>query len=250
LSRLSQPVVTEQFFWPIRLGELVDWYSFPVENFVKDCKSPKDVCDKVIRLVQYPYFMGHPEDRHQLLAFRDKVLGWKWKRCVKEDFWSPASYSAVLLIGDCEDSSILAVAGHRKLGLRPDQTYEVFGVVRDARTNEILGGHGWNVWKEGRRWLLCESTLDVPPPEYPIVADIRRACQIGNILYCPELLFNDIAYEMVGSEEVFKRKHKEKETEQKYEAIAKAWRIPTKPIILARRSRLRRIRRFFSRIVR
>jgi len=106
---------------------------------------------------------------------------------------------------NCEDSSVAYCAVAGRILDRGERVYEALGVVRDVRTRQILGGHGWNYAKWKGKWHLIESTLDNPPSEYPEVEDPKYP-----------------AYSRMG--------RKEKETRAKYQAIQDSWEAMAKPL--------------------
>ena len=139
----------------------------------------------------------------------------------------------------------------------PKDVYEVFGYVRDARTEEILGGHGWAYCRHESfgddEFHYVESTLDAPPEKYPVVEDIRKPFRWGNWELVPEMIWNDKHYEEINLGFTFhssvvahvfrvrRKKYirfnnyldlrlKEKETRRKYEALSKMWGVGVKPL--------------------
>jgi hypothetical protein len=242
------PVIDGERFELFELNELFDYNRYVVKKFFEDCKTAKDVADKVIRAVQYPFYLGQPDDTHKWNHFHGK-----WCKTITEDYWQLNSETALFLIGDCEDSSTLTVGGMRLKGVSPNNVYEVFGLVKDANGN-ILGGHAWVYSRDKSfgtdKFVLVESTLDEPPERYPEVGstldDLRKPFRYENIVYEPEWLFNDVQFIEVPSSDkrmmlkMVKRK-KFVENKMKYEAIAKAWKINTKPLKKFR-SKLARIR--------
>ena len=243
------PIVRTQRFWEIRLNELLDYDSYQVERFVDGCKDARELADKVIQEIEYPFYHGQPDDLHIWNAFHGKYC-----RRVDADFWQKASETAAMKIGDCEDSSILGVAGSLLLG---KEAYEVFGYVEDIRTGEILGGHGWYYVKDpdgfgDDKFHYIESTLDRPPEKYPVVEDIRKPFVSGVWRLVPEVIWNKKTYEPLGltidmasrvarlmakvkSDAILRAGYfyltkKMKETRRKYEALARMWNIPTKPL--------------------
>jgi len=159
----------------------------------------------------------------------------------------------VFLIGDCEDSSVAFITCvHVLVPKDYKYGYELFGLVKDTDGN-ILGGHGWSVSKglPDDQYRLYESTLDVPPAEYPIVKDPFKPFQLGDVVYEPEWIFNKYEFHTVsGVSSPSKRSQKEKETEQKYRAIAEAWHIKPKPLIQMERSKVRKVRRLIGKVLR
>jgi len=244
------PIVYHQRFWPIKLNELIDYQSYLVQEFIKDCKDPKELADKVIKEIEYPFYAGAPDDLHIYNSFHGRFC-----RKVESDYWAKASECLAALIGDCEDSTIAFVAGARAMGVKPEDVYVVFGYVRNVRTGEVVGGHAWAVIIHesfGAGWRYVESTLDVPPEEYPVVEDIRKPFTWGSWVLIPEILWNDVYYEELGmsislSSSVawflvkmrkkkrvrvgyFELKFKEKETRRKYEALRQMWGCDNKPL--------------------
>ena len=245
------PVVYHQRFWPIRLNELIDYQSYLVQEFIKDCKTPRELADEVIRKIAYPFHGGKPDDLHIYNSFHGRFC-----RKIESDYWAKASECLAALIGDCEDSTITFVACARAMGVKPEDVYVVFGYVRNARTGEIVGGHAWAVIIHesfGAGWRYIETTLDVPPGDYPVVDDIRKPFAWGSWVLVPEILWNDSYYEeiqltrrLMAEVAVFlfkKRKSQivkhsnyldlkfsEKETRKKYEALSEMWGITTKPL--------------------
>jgi len=243
------PIVTDRRFWPFALYELFTLYSYQVLEFCEGLNHPREVANRVIRLIRYPFYLGAPNDSHQLLAFRDRLRGWRFRKCVELDFWQTAAETAAIRVGDCEDSSILFVAccGSPEISWGSKDVYEAFGVVRDARTNRVLGGHGWSYCRWEGKWHLIESTLDIPPPSYPEVPNIRKPFRYKNVIYEPWVLFNWDRYEPLSSSEdpvsKYLRMKKEKgETVEKHEAISEAWKIKTKPLKQREKSLLVRLR--------
>ena len=245
---LSFPVVQTQYFWEIRLNELLDWRSYQVEKFIKDCETPRDAADKIIRYLKYPFYAGRPCDRHEYNAFRGKYC-----RTVDLDYWARASECLASGWGDCEDGSIALVAALRRMGLAPEDVYVVFGYVRNAETGEVLGGHGWvyarhpSFGKDG--YIYIETTLDEPPKEYPEVPDITKPFRWKRIELVPEFLWNDEVYKPVAvalgfiiywfhrywgvKEKILgylDLKKRLKETRRKYEGLQRAWQMPVKPL--------------------
>lgn len=237
------PIVTEQFFWKILLNELLDFNSLPIKDYIKDVSTPKALADKIIRDIEYPFYLGRPDDTHILNCFHGK-----WCKKITLDFWQPASWTAVIKIGDCEDSSILYVASAEAMDVSDEDVYEVFGYVLDAKTQSLLGGHGWVYVRHKSfgddSWRYVETTLDIPPAEYPKVPDINKPFNYQNIILVPEILWNSSKYIelMVESMRYYSLKKRDKESKKKYEAIQKAFEIPVKPLKKARKSMLSRLR--------
>ncbi len=196
---MSHPVFKNQRFWKFSLKELFNLNSVLVQEYAEASRDVIDLANRIILDIEYPFHLGRPTDSHQLLAFHD------YKKCIDLDFWSKADETCAMRKGDCEDSSILFVTCARVIGLTEKEVYEAFGVVRDAETKQILGGHGWAYfWHDG--WRLYESTLDAYPEEYPIVGEkhndiieIKEPYTLANVIYDPESLFNDTEHHFIKS---------------------------------------------------
>lgn len=226
------PVVEDKRFWDFRLNELIDYQSYQVGEYVIGNPSPSVLADNVIMDCKYPFHLGKPDDTHLWNCYHGN---YKWCKQIDIDFWQKASETARILVGDCEDTSILYVAGARRTGVSSDDVYEVFGLVKD--NGNILGGHGWAVCKWGGDWHLIESTLDIPPSEYPVVPNINEPFRKGDWVYHPEILFNDEKFSELSAcnlQRYADRKFSEKETRAKYEALAKAWGIKPTPLNTSR----------------
>jgi len=222
------PVIENKRFWPFALCELVDLFSYQVNKYSLELPNdPKAVADAVIKDVRYPFHLGQPDDYHQLNCFHGS---YKFCKRVDLDFFQKASETAFLKVGDCEDSSVLYTALAGKL-VGAESVYEVLGLVKDADTGEILGGHGWSVCKWQSQWHLAESTLDIPPAQYPVIVHYKAPCTIGKYIYAPMVLFNWKKYiEISPISNYLGLSFKSKETRRKYEAISRAFGIRTKPL--------------------
>ena len=237
---MSFPVIEGTRFEPFRLNELFDYQRYVVKKFFEDCKTAREVAEKVIKVIQYPLHFGQPDDQHHWNHFHGK-----FDRTITEDYWQTCSETALFGRGDCEDSSILTVGGMRLKGVSNESVYEVFGIVRDAQTLEILGGHGWVYTRDPSfgtdKFVLVESTLDQPPRKYPEVGtsldDLKRPYRFENIIYEPEQLFNDEVYVELKPLITHKRT-----TRKVHEAIEKAWGS-SKFMKALRRSKLYRLKR-------
>jgi len=240
---MSFPLISGRRFEDFNLNELLDFYKYVVRSFIVDCKTAKDVAEKVIVKVQYPLYMGQPDDEHHWNNFHGK-----WCNTISEDYWQTCSETALMLIGDCEDSSVLCVGAMRALGVVPENVYEVFGVVRDAKTGEILGGHGWLYAMDASfgtlNYVLVESTLDTPPARYPDVGmkldDLKEPFTLNNVIYDPEVLFNDKYYIEVNPLSF------RMDTVKKHEALERAWNCRTKLTSKLRTSKIYKIRRLIK----
>jgi hypothetical protein len=241
---MSFPVVRDQFFYPIYLSELIDWGSYVVREYVKGKKSAREVVDALIRDIRYPFWMGNPDDSHTLNMYHGE---YKWCKRIDEDFWDKGSMVVgTNMVADCDGSAIATVTCLRAFGVKPENVYVVFGVVRDAATRVVLGGHAWTVTKDASfqsdKFVLCEMTLDTPPSQYPEVGltleDLKKPFRYGTIEYDPQAFFNDQAY--VELEPITLGR---KDTHAKHEAIERAWGVESKYLKALRRSRVWRLKR-------
>jgi len=155
-----------------KINELLDTGD-PVWEYRDELRSIKDICEFVIKEFDYPMRWGTPTDVHR--------NNWFSGLCCHQitlDYWQCASETLMTLrlnrrygrkgYGDCEDTSALFVT------LMEEKAFEAYmclGLV--YRGEDLLGGHGWAIFKdEIGMWRLYESTLDVPPvyPDgYPTV---------------------------------------------------------------------------------
>lgn len=224
------PIVYGKRFEPFYLWELCDYWSFTVQDYVKGL-DVAGVAEKVIVDIRYPFYMGQPDDRHDVNFFHGKFC-----KTIHVDYWAKASEVALIKWGDCEDSSTLFLACCRALGVDAKSVYEAFGVVRDVETGKILGGHAWCYIEDrlGSGWRLYESTLDRSPLVYPKVEDPHKPIVVGRVKYEPWVIWNDEKYEEVKEENMFEKYAKmgfrDKETFEKHKAIEKAFNIKTKAL--------------------
>ena len=198
-----------------------------------------------IRQVGYPLVNGVPDDWHEWNAY-------KGRDCYKvtEDYWD-ATWEVMMEVvlcrrqgceplADCDGSSEYITGMLRILGV---DAWEVFGEV--YRDSQPLGGHAYLYarFPDGK-YKLIESTLDTPPkwPDgYPVIDPSTNKWRVGNITYVGDFRFNDEElYEWSetgsgGEEPGFRvRKHlemtrRERERREKYDAIAEAYGVATKP---------------------
>jgi len=155
-----------------------------------------------------------------------------------------------LFVHNCEDSSVLTASGMRLKGVPPENVYVSFGVVKDAQTQEILGGHAYVFCRDpsfnSDKYVLVETTLDTPPPRYPEVGstleDLKKSFAWEGIVYVPEQLFNDSIYVEIKPL-ITMRERRMRERKEKYEAIMRAWKIRTKYHVALERSILHRMKR-------
>ncbi len=189
---MNFPVYQNQRFFPFKLNELIDKDSHTIWQFSKD-RDYMIIASDILMLVRYPFKNGKPDDEHGYSAFNGI---YHYNRKIVDDYWQKGEETISILVGDCEDSSIAFVSCMR--AKNNSGVFEVLGYVT-KENGEFLGGHGWSVSKliPDNNWRLYESTLDLPPLEYPIVADIRKPFHYNGIIYYPEQLFNDIEYEEV-----------------------------------------------------
>ena len=242
---MSFPVVEGTRFERFRLNELFDYNRYVVQEFFKDCGTAREVAEKVIRAIQYPLYMGQPDDRHCVNWFHGKFC-----RCITDDYWAMPWEVIVCGYGDCEDSSVLTASGMRLKGVPPENVYVSFGVVKDAQTQEILGGHAYVFCRDpsfnSDKYVLVETTLDTPPPRYPEVGstleDLKKSFAWEGIVYVPEQLFNDSIYVEIKPL-ITMRERRMRERKEKYEAIMRAWKIRTKYHVALERSILHRMKR-------
>jgi len=220
------PLITKQRFWTKCLNELFTRHAYQIKKFVEGLDT-WSVIAKVIEQIQYPFFLGKPNDSHQFVAFRDKILKWKFRRCVELDFFQTAEETVVIGIGDCEDTSILTVTCLGCLGVKAEHVFVTIGIVKDAETNQPLGGHAWVVFKE-TKWYLIETTLDSVPSEYPVVNDITKEFRYKNIIYEPYQLFNWQMFKSIRPFLFGWNMHSRK----KYEALSKVFDRKAGPLAL------------------
>jgi len=243
---VSFPVIEGTRFEPFRLNELFDYNRHVVQDFFKNCKTARDVAELVIRAVQYPLYMGQPDDEHIWNHYHGK-----WCRVIEWDYWQMCSETALFLIGDCEDSSVLTVGGMRLLGVSSRDVYTVFGLVKDS-TGEVLGGHGWVYARDPsfgtNKFVLVETTLDVPPSRYPEVGvtldDLKRPYKFESVIYEPEQLFNDEVY--IELRPLITRKRSKRSSRRVHEVIERAWGVESKYMKALRRSLSYRIKRWLG----
>jgi len=239
-------LIVDRRFIPFKLNELITKDSAIIEEYVKNVKSVEEIADRVIRDVEYPFFLFSPDDRHSCCFFHGR-----FRKTVKEDYWQNAAETCYIKAGDCEDSSILFCSAARCFGVSHEDVYVVFGVIREAGNGRVLGGHAWCVFKgSDGKWHLMESTLDTPPVGYPVIPEenLFERIKFNNVIYEPQLFWNDKcafnAYNKVESVVeamdymVIGRKHKE--NLEKYEAISSAWGTVNKPFksYLSRRRKM------------
>lgn len=210
----------------------------PLWEFRGKLKTRQAICDFVIVEFDYPFHFGLPTDKH--------LNNWFHGGCCHQitlDMWQLASETLQTLvlnqrkgkkgIGDCED-----VAGlFTTLFLEKKwPAYMCLGLV--LQDNNILGGHGWPIWKdENGLWRLYEATLDIPPeyPDgYPVINPDENSWQVNGLTYLGEVKFSRKEYYESGEADMIAGLLKlgvaMKETRRKYKAISKAWHQKAKPL--------------------
>lgn len=223
------PIIEGKRFWPFRLNDLIDKWSHQVNKKSIDLPDePKPIADFVIENHTYPMHNGRPDDRHKLEAFHGDQ---QFNKTVERDFWQYPEETLVFGVGDCEDVSILAVSLIGKV-LNASQVYEVLGVVKDADSGRILGGHGWTYARYNGEWHYLEMTRQNAPSKYPTVPDIREPYEYGDWNLVPHVLFNWTKFEELkgGLTSYLDMDFEEKETQEKYEALAEINDDPMKPL--------------------
>ncbi len=188
-------------FTSIKINELLtlrsDWIKSQMEKL--GINTPQKAIEFVITKIDYPFYLGMPDDKHSWNAFHGKAC-----YTINLDYWQ-SSYETLMTYilnnklkgkhgyGDCEDSSILAVALLRLLNV---ESYEILGMV--YQNSKLLGGHGYLIAKlDDGKWHLIESTLDVPPkyPDgYPIIDPDSNTYKCGNLTYVGMIKFNESEY--------------------------------------------------------
>jgi len=243
------PVVEKQRFWKVWLNELIDYCSYLPKKYVENKKTAREVVESLIREVEYPFYMGQPDDTHIYNAYHGK-----WCKKIDLDYWDTGSEVLATMIADCDGSAIVAATCLRAFGITHENVYVAFGYVTDLYGN-ILGGHAWTYAKDksfgSDEFVLLEMTLDEPPKSYlscgKTVDDLKNPKVVGNYKYVPEFLWNDknfIQVELMQlwrSEQMsklklpensgyFNLKRKHKETRRKYVAIMEMWKVQVKPL--------------------
>jgi len=203
-------------------------------------RTARDAIEFGIREVDYPFYMGQPDDLHTVNFYHGKNC---WK--ITEDYWDTC-YEVMMEVvlcrrtgcrplADCDGSSIFITGMLRILDV---PAYEIFGAV--YKGNKLLGGHAYTITKlEDNKWHLIETTLDTPPsyPDgYPTVNPNENRWSVGDLVYEGWIKFNEKEYwEWKSSsenmlEKYAKMKLKEKETYGKHRAIEEAYRIRSKAL--------------------
>jgi len=216
-DRIQIVILMQKRFFPFELQDLIQPCQKLVREYVRQFSNVYDIANAIIREIKYPFHLGVPDDTHIYNAYHGK-----WCKVIEIDYWDTAEEVLGTKLADCDGSSICFVTCLRAFGVSASRVYEVFGVVKDYRTDQILGGHAWSIF-ENKGWRLYESTLDRPPSEYPEIPSPYKPSIIGNVKYEPDIIFNDKLILMS------KEYHRKNETHEKYELIAEAWNIETKP---------------------
>jgi len=211
----------------------------PVWEYRGVLKARKAICDFVISQFDYPFStLGLPTDDH--------YNNWFSSNCCHKitwDFWQSASETLRTLrlnqrkgkkgFGDCEDVSALFTTLFLE---KRWEAYECLGAV--IQGDELLGYHGWSIFKdENGIWRLYEATLSTPPEYpsgYPVINPDDAEWKIGDITYRAYIKFNRKEYyeDQDGSimSALLRVGLNRKETRKKYEALSKAWAQKTKPL--------------------
>lgn len=236
-----------------RISQLLDTGD-PLWEYRGVLKARKDVCDFVIMEFDYPLSMGLPTDNHYNNWFCSNCC-----HCITQDFWQMASETLRTLrlnqrqgrkgVGDCEDVSVLFTT---LFLMKRWEAYECLGYV--LLDNEMLGGHGWSIFKdEDGVWRLMEATLSEAPKYpngYPAISPDETEWKVGDITYRAFVKFNRHEYyeneeeyyqgAATAMDALLRVRLKAKETRRKYEAISRAWHQKAKPLTkLGLLSRLR-----------
>ena len=230
------------------LHELIDSDKYIIFDFFKDVPTPLGTVNKVIVKIKYPLdSLGQPTDYHYTQAFRSYL--WRCQKTYRNDldFFQFASETAWMLMGDCEDSSILTGAGLELLKAIDICDYFIaFGKV--FKKDIFLGYHGWVIMKVDGIWRLVETTLDTPYAnihEIPQIDISTNRWTVGDITYEALLLFNkkwlwewsegvslspsgDIVNPSVKTpkstlEHYLEKTHREKENKKKYKEMSKSY---------------------------
>lgn len=239
---------TKQRFFKFRLKDLIQLNQLTVEEYVEEVMKDSDditkLADAIIRDIQYPWYMGQPDDKHVYNAYHGA-----WCKTIELDYWDQGEEVIATRMGDCDGSSIAFVTCARQWGLTPYEVYELFGYVKDAKTNAILGGHAWALFKDKHgKWRLNETTLDIPPNTYPEVPEDKlfKPYQLGNIVYVPEIAYNDkqeiLCKGAPRSLPPLITMRVKRDSEKKAKAISEAWQINTKDNLLYNKQGTRIIR--------
>ena len=229
-------IFTEQRFYPFTLQDLIQLDNETVRNYTKQSKTIKDLADRVIIDIEYPFHLGQPDDKHDINNFHGHYC-----TSITLDYWQTAEETLFMKKGDCEDSSIAFVTCALLFGLNDDVVFEVLGVVQDADTDQILGGHGWSYFMLDGKMRLYESTLDVPP-EYPVIDDIMKPYRLESIVYVPQVLFNKV-HEYIIEPSPFVKVLGRKSEIEKHKRIAEAWKQDTKLTKKLKVSKLYKLRK-------
>jgi hypothetical protein len=225
-------------FVDFKLNELLDTGD-PVWQFKGKLRTRKEVADFVITEFDYPFHWGVPTDKH--------LNNWFHGNCcheITEDYWQSASETLTTLLvnqrqgkkgyGDCEDTSVLFTTLFLE---KKWEAYECLGYVLE--NGQVLGGHGWSIFKDNNGiWRIYESTLDTPPeyPDgYPAINPDDTEWKVGSVTYQAGVKFNRRQYYEDGNMDnplslLLGMALGSKETKKKHEAISRAWGQKTKPL--------------------
>lgn len=216
------------------INELLDTGD-PLWEYRSKIKTREDACNFVISQFDYPMHLGVPTDLHKNNWFNGSCC-----HGITQDFWQTASETLRTLhlnqrsgrkgYGDCEDVSVLFTT---LFLMKKWEAYECLGYVLE--NEQILGGHGWSIFRDKMGyWRLYEATLSEPPayPDgYPIIDLKATKWYVGTLVYQGLAKFN--RHEYYESEEggiLLKLRLRDKETRKKHRAISRAWDIRTKPL--------------------
>lgn len=204
------------------LHELIDSDKYIIFDFFKDVPTPLGTVNKVIVKIKYPLdSLGQPTDFHYTQAFRSYL--WRCQKTYRNDldFFQFASETAWMLMGDCEDSSILTGAGLELLKAIDICDYFIaFGKV--FKKDIFLGYHGWVIMKVDGIWRLCLT------PDVQISGDFKP---IENI-HIGENVFGQSGTTKVT--QTFKRYYRGEIVEIKGEGLIPIKLTPEHPVMTIR----------------
>jgi len=218
--------------------DLLDYITSKTPGSGLGIETRENVCNFVISAIDYPMFLGMPTDIH-----KDNWFSGLCCHKITLDYWQTARETLRTLrlnkrdfkpgYGDCDDVSVLFTAIFLALHF---SAWECIGYVLEG--GQILGGHGWAIFKDDTGVCrLYEATLSEPPtyPDgYPEIDPESIEWQVGSLTYQGFAKFNrEEYYENEEAEDPLKALRigfRGKETRKKHEAITKAWGIKTKPL--------------------
>jgi len=238
----------------------------PVWEYRDEFATREEVWDFVIRRFKYPLNRyGRPTDVHYDNWFETMSC-----HQLSLDFWQRASETLKTLklnqkkglnygVGDCEDVAVVLATLFIEKGW---WAQVCLGYV--YRDTELLGGHGWPIFKdEEGNVRLGEATLDVPPSYpngYPVIDLSTNRWRVGRLVYEAIVRYDREEYfewESVGKKKVMGRIReylslpmRKKDTERMHRALEEAWGLPTSMMAQLRRMKLLRLRRAIGRLLR